>query len=169
MSTIIALIGAADHPDIVRALIAEHEYQIGKGSVVSDSILIVRACRKHGLPLPAPKIVKGLDDAATKANYTRCVQGTNKPACSLEEAQVASRLVSIAYVGPGALRDRDGSYARHAHAARTTPVRPVVPTVDPVAELEREIERRKAVGTAPAIIAVMEKRLAKLKEDHGPK
>ena len=165
MTTIIDLISAADNPATVRALIAQHEYQIGRGSIVSDSILIVRACRKHGLPLPASKIVKGLDDAATKANYTRCVQGRNEPACSLEEAQVASRLVSIAYVGPGARRDRDGIYARHV--ARTKPVRPVAPPVDPVAELEADIKWRKAKGVAPAIIAVMEKRLAKLKEERS--
>ena len=168
MATIIDLISAADSSDTARVLIAQHEYQSGRGSIVSDSILIVRACRKHGLPLPAPKIVKGLADAATKANYTRCVQGRNEPACSLEEAQVASRLVSIAYVGPGAPRDRDGIYARHApRVARTTPVRPVVPPVDPVAELEADIKWRKFKGVAPAIIAVMEKRLAKLKEERS--
>src|SRR3984957_8852998 len=165
MATIIDLISAADSSDTARVLIAQHEYQIGRASIVSDSILIVRACRKHGLPLPAPKIVKGLDDAATKANYTRCVRGRNVPACSLEEAQVASRLVSIAYVGPGASRDRDGSYARHTtRVARATPVRP---PVDPVADLEADIKWQKAQGVAPAIIASKEKRLAKLKEERS--
>ena len=80
-----------------------------------------------------------------KRTTRRGVQGRNEPACSLEEAQVASRLVSIAYVGPGARRDRDGIYAR---TARTKPVRPVAPPVDPVAELEADIKWRKAKGVA---------------------
>ena len=117
MTNIIDLISATDNPDTARTLIAQHKYQIGKGSIVSDSILIVRACRKHGLPLPAPEIVEGLDDAATKANYTRCVEGRNKPECSLEEAQVAASLVSIEYDGRVAL-NHDSSYARHALAWR---------------------------------------------------
>ena len=166
MTNIIDLISATDNPDTARTLIAQHEYQIGKGSIVSDSILIVRACRKHGLPLPAPKIVEGLDDAATKANYTRCVQGRNKPDCSLEEAQVAASLVSIEYDGRVSL-NRDRSYARHSvRVARKTPVRA---GVDPVAELEADIKWQKAQGVASNIIAVKEKRLAKLKEDRGPK